>query len=238
VAAVVAGWAAPLSRFPPGSRASFLSSPHPHAVALDLAVQAAGLLAAPRSEGLPGRVEVAGETVVLPSWEEAERAGAIVPERRAGGAIVGEDQVSSEELTVAAERLEIPEPAGERDIVVLGGFAGSWPERLLLSWATVTGAALLCEPDAPSFVQTAIWARVTVFAGTAADLVRLRASLERDEAGFRIFRRGQRPPLGRLRAVVVTEGDLPDEERAFWAERGVPLTRIPAFAAERQERGI
>ena len=176
---------------------------------------------------------------MLPAWEEAERAGAARPERAGGGVIVGEVMASSEELVVAAERLDISKLAvGQRDVMVLGGFAGSWPERLLLSWATVTGAALLFEPDAPSFVQTAIWARVTVFAGTAADLVLLRVSLERDEAGFRIFRRRPRPPLGRLRAVVVTESDLPEEERAFWAERGVPLTRIPAFAAERQERGI
>lgn len=174
----------------------------------------------------------------LPPWEEAERLATAGPVRLGGGVIVGEGQVSSEELTTAAERLEVPESPRERDIMVLGGFAGSWPERLLLSWATVTGAALLCEPDPPSFVQTAVWARVTIFAGTAADLVLLRASLERDEAGFRIFGRRRRPPLGRLRAVVITEGDLPAEERAFWDERGVPVTRIHAFAAERQERGI
>lgn len=183
-------------------------------------------------------MEVAGEAVVLPSWEEAERAGTNAPERRAGGVLVEEAEVSSEELAAAAERLEIPETTGERDIVVLGGFAGRWPERLLLSWATVTGAALLFEPDAPSFVQTAVWARVTVFAGTAADLVLLRAAIERDEAGFRIFGRKRRRPLGRLRAVVVTEGDLPGEELAFWTERGVPVTRVPSFAAERQDRGI
>lgn len=174
----------------------------------------------------------------MPSWEEAERLGASAPERRAGGVLVAGTEVSSEDLVAATERLEIPAATEGRDIVVLGGFAGSWPERLLLSWATVTGAALLCEPDAPSFVQTAVWARVTVFAGTAADLVLLRATVERDEAGFRIFSRRRRPPLGRLRAVILTEGDLPAEERSFWAERGVPIRRIPGYAAERQERGI
>lgn len=236
---MVAGWASPLSRFPAGSRASFFSNPHPQAVALDLAVQVAGLVAAPLCEGLPGRVEVAGEAVPLPAWEEAERAGASAPERTGGGVVVGAAAVSSEELVAAAESLEIPQAeTGRRDIVVLGGFAGSWPERLLLSWATVTGAALLFEPDPPAYVQTAAWARVTVFAGTAADLVLLRATVERDEAGFRLFGRRRRLPFGRLRAVVVTAGDLPGEERAFWAERGVPVTRVPAFAAERQDRGI
>ena len=184
-------------------------------------------------------MEVAGEAVMLPSWEEAERSGAALPEHRTGGVVVGAAEISSEELIRAAERLEIPRAErGRRDVMVLGGCAGSWPERLLLSWATVTGAALLLEPDAPAFVQTAVWARVTVFAGTAADLVLLRAAVERDEAGFRIFGRKRRLPFGRLRAVAVTEGDLPVEERAFWRERGVLVTQIPGFAAERQERGI
>lgn len=237
----MAGWAAPLARFPAGARASFLYTPHPHAVALDLAVQAAGLIAVPLSEGQPGQVAVAGKAVALPSWEEAERGGADEPERLTqGGMVAGGIEISSEELAVAAERLEIPAVAtgDARDVLVLGGFAGSWPERLVLSWATVTGAALLFEPHAPSFVQTAVWARVTVFAGTAADLVLLRAAVERDEAAFRIFGRKRRRPLGRLRAVAVTAGDLPVEERSFWAERGVSITSIQGYAAERQERGI
>jgi hypothetical protein len=247
VASTVAGWAAPLSRFPAGARASFLYTPDPHAIALDLALQAAGLIAVPLSDGQQGRVAVAGETVALPSWEEAERAEATAPERLTQGGVVADAiQLSSEELAAAAERLEIPAVAAGRrnvrDILVLGGFAGSWSERLMLSWATVTGAALLLEPHAPSFVETAVWARVTVFAGTAADLVLLRAAVERDEAGFRIFHRKRRLPLGRLRAVAVTAGDLPAEEQSFWAERGVsvtrPVNRIGGYAAERQERGI
>jgi hypothetical protein len=254
VAATVAGWAAPLVRFPAGTRASFLYTPHPQAVALDLAVQAAGLIAVAEGlqgqqglQGPQGRVTVAGETVALPSWEEAERADAAGPERLTQGGVVADAiQLSSEELAAAAEHLEIPAVAAGRrdvrDILLLGGLAGSWPERLLLSWATVTGAALLFEPHAPSFVQTAVWARVTVFAGTAADLVLLRAAVERDETGFRIFRRKRRLPLGRLRAVAVTAGDLPAEERSFWAERGVSITwvttLIQGYAAERQERGI
>ncbi|HJX26680.1 MAG TPA: hypothetical protein VJ885_02115 [Thermoanaerobaculia bacterium] len=238
MAATVAGWAAPLARFPAGARASFLYTPHPQAVALDLAVQAAGLVAVPLAEGQQGRVDIAGEAVALPSWEEAERAGAPEPERLTRGGVVADgSEVSAEELAAAAERLEIP-AVGARDILVLGGFAGSWPERLLLSWGTVTGAALLFEPHAPSFVQTAVWARATVFAGTAADLVLLRAAVERDEAGFRVFGRKRRQPLGRLRAVAVTTGDLPAEERPFWSERGVLVTSVQGFAAERQERGI
>ncbi|HKH46522.1 MAG TPA: hypothetical protein VKM72_17810 [Thermoanaerobaculia bacterium] len=184
-----------------------------------------------------------GESVVLPSWEEAERAGAAQPppERLAcGGAVVRKAVLLQGDLIAAAKRVgrEIPElAAGRRHVLVLGGFAGDPAERALLAWATVAGAALLLEPEPMSYVPTAVWARPTVFAGTAADLVRLRAAAERDEAGFKIFRRRRRLPFGRLSAVLVTEGELPPEETAFWGERGVRVGRI-GFAAERQERGI
>lgn len=173
--------------------------------------------------------------VVLPSWEEAERAGAAAPaqERLAGGGVVvGETVLSPGDLAAAAERLgrKIPElPEGRRHVVVLGGFVGDPAERFLLSWATVTGAAILLEPEPASYVPTAVWARPTVFAGTAADLARLREAVERN----RLFLRKGRLPFGRLQAVLGTDGELPEEEKAFWEERGVK-----AFAAERQERGI
>lgn len=175
--------------------------------------------------------------MVLPSWEEAERGGvsAPAPERLVGGgAVVRGAALSQGDLAGAAERLrgEIPAlPDGRRHVLVLGGFAGDPAERTLLAWATIAGAALLLEPEPAHIVQTAVWARPTVFAGTAADLVRLRAAAERDEAGFRIFGRRRRLPFGRLRTILVMEGELPPEERTFWEERGV-------FAAERQERGI
>jgi hypothetical protein len=229
-AAVAAAWAAPLVRFPPGTRASFSYQTDFRSIVLDLAVQAAGLVPVPQEgrQGLQGRVEVDGESVVLSSWEEAERAGASAPapERMAGGG----------DLAVAAERIrrEIPEmPEGRRHVLVLGSFPGDPAERALLAWATAEGAALLLEPEPEHYVPTSIWARPTVFAGTGVDLTRLRVAVERDEAGFRLFGRRRRLPFGRLRAVLGTEGELPPEERAFWEERGVR-----AFAAERQERGI
>jgi hypothetical protein len=197
-------------------------------------VQAAGLVAAPvfqGQQGQQGRVEIGEESVVLPSWEEAECAGAAAPgpERLAsGGAVVGETVLSQQDLVAAAERLgqRIPElPEGRRHILVLSGFAGDPAERSLLSWATMAGAAVLLEPEPASYVPTSIWARPTVFAGAAADRLRLRETVERN--------RRRRLPFGRLRAVLGTEGELPEEEKAFWEERGVR-----AFAAERQERGI
>lgn len=186
-------------------------------------------------------MEIAGEAVMLPEWDEAERAGASepAPERLAGGGVVvqkaaGEAVLLQGDLLAAAERFgrEIPKlPAGRRHVVVLAGFAGDPAERALLSWATVTGAAVLLEPEPLHLAPAAVWARPTLFAGSAADLVRLRAAVEADEAGFKIFGRRRRLPFGRLCAVLATAGEMPPEEQAFWQERGV-------FAAERQERGI
>jgi hypothetical protein len=187
-------------------------------------------------------VEAAGEGLALPSWEEAERTGAAEPgpERlEAGGAMAGEAVLSQADLLAAAERFGygVPAlPAGRRDVAVLAGFPGEPAERAFLAWATLTGAAVLLEPEPSHLVPAAVWARSTLFAGPAADLVRLREAAEQDAAGFRIFGRRifgrrHRLPFGRLRAVLVTQGSLPGEERAFWEERGV-------FAAERQERGI
>ena len=174
--------------------------------------------------------------MVLPSWEEAARAGAAAPapERlTAGGVVVQGAVLSQGDLAAAAESLgrQIPGlPEGRRHIVVLGGFAGDPAERFLLSWATVTGAAILLEPEPAYYVPTAVWARPTVFAGTAADRARLREAVERD----RLFLRKGRLPFGRLRAILGVDGELPPEERVFWEERGVKTL----FAAERQERGI
>ena len=154
-----------------------------------------------------------GESVALPSWEEAERAGAAVPgpERLAGGGVVVGDAVLSQEgLMTAVERLgrEIPElPKGRRHVLVLGGFAGDPAERFLLAWATAAGAAILLEPEPAHYVPTAVWARPTIFAGTAADRARLREAIERDESGWKLFGRRRRLPFGRLGAVLATEGE-------------------------------
>jgi hypothetical protein len=244
---VAAGWAAAFARFPAGSRAAFVYHPHPESVVLDLALQGAGLVAVP--QGRPeqqeqpiqaGQVEIAGEAVRLPPWQVAEGAGAPVPdaERMAGGGVVvGEAVFSQEDLAAAAGRLGrgIPEmPVGRRHVLVLSGFAGDPAERFLLTWATRAGAALLLEPEPAQRVATAVWARPTVFAGTVEEILRLRAAVERDETGFRLFRRRRRLPFGRLRAVLATAGEMPPEETAFWEERGVRA----GYAAERQERGI
>lgn len=126
-------------------------------------------------------------------------------------------------------------PSVRREIFVLSGS----PEeplleepilRALLSWATVAGAALLIEPDPGCLVGTAVWARPTVFAGTAADLAGLRVAAERQERGRlrRLFRKRPGLPFGRLQTVLAIDpGPLPPAEDAFWRGRGVRVRFLP-----------
>ena len=135
--------------------------------------------------------------------------------------VQGPVELSQADLISMAEGLqrELP-PArpGEREILVLAGDLSDPAERTLLAWATVTGAALLLEPDRESLVGTAVWARPTIFAGTIAEVARLRQAVERE--GGRRWRRRSRLPFGRLRAVIRTD---PTDQATFWTDRGVKL---------------
>jgi hypothetical protein len=119
--------------------------------------------------------------------------------------------------------------AGEREIVVLGGPLEKSEERAMLSWATVTGAAVALEPEPGLRIATAAWVRPTVFHGTVEEIAGLRVWVEKGKR--------RRLPFGRLRTVLVAGGgEIGDE--AFWTERGVKLGRLNAIAAERRNRGI
>jgi hypothetical protein len=151
------------------------------------------------------------EHVSLPTWNPGKDAD--FPDRPAGGVMV-EREVTQEELIAAVDRLEI---GGEgRDIVVIGRAPERWADRLFLSWATVHGAAVLLAPDPSSLIGSAVWARPTVFHGTAAELRALRRAVEEEKPPFWDRRKG-RLPFGRLRVVLCEE---PFEEE-FWRERGV-----------------
>ena len=110
--------------------------------------------------------------------------------------------------------------AGEREIVVLGGPLEMPEERAMLSWATVTGAAVALEPSPGLRIATAAWVRPTVFHGTAEEMAVLRAWVAKKK------RRGL--PFGRLRTLLVTGGELGEKEAAFWREWGVKLGRVGA----------
>jgi hypothetical protein len=240
---------------PAGSRVEFLYTAEPDAVVLDLAIQAAGLVAVPVG-GPPTRALTPGPSPApsLPpspgegkktrrnsfsgsasSPGEGGREGTGEEGRGGegvGGAVVlrsGElIELSSAELIAMAERLgERIAPPGEREIVVLGGPLEDPDERAMLAWATVAGAAVVLEPNPSLRVATAAWVRPTVFHGTAAEIAALQKRMEKEARGR--FRRRPRLPLRRLRTILVTGPEaLRVEEEAFWSGRGVSVCRIAA----------
>ena len=136
--------------------------------------------------------------------------------------------VTQDELIAAAERLQQAIGGGEREIVVAGRAPESWPDRAFFSWATVAGAAVLLAPDPSSLIGSAVWARPTVFYGSAAELKALRQAVEQEKPPF-WERKAGRLPFGRLRVVLCDEA----VEEAFWRERGVrPELLDDIFAAD------
>lgn len=225
----MAAWAGPLAVLPPGTPTAFLWNPHPPAVALDLAIQAAGLVSVPvtdsaraRERGARAWAGPAGtagpeglEHVSLPSWDREAK----LPERPAGGVMV-ERVVTQEELVAAAERLRQAIGGGGREIVVAGRAPERWLDRALFAWATLAGAAVLLAPDPSSLIGSAVWARPTVFFGSAAELKALRQAVEQEKPPF-WDRKASRLPFARLRVVL---SDEPVEED-FWEGRGVRVER-------------
>lgn len=162
------------------------------------------------------------EHVSLPAWNPGKDAD--FPDRPAGGVMVErmvEREITQEELIAAVDRLEIG--GEEREIVVIGRAPERWADRVFFSWATVHGAAILLAPDPSSLIGSAIWARPTVFHGSAAELKALRRAVEEEKPPFWDRRKG-RLPLGRLRVILCEE--LAEEERHFWEGRGVRVAAL------------
>jgi len=257
VAARVASWSEALSSLPPGSRAAFANWPGPLSIALDLALQAAGLTSIPipaerLAAALAERraeiwVEPAGSEVQegaaglpryeLPAWTAEGPSGldpaGSPPEpallRLPGGVVLDDGrELSAAALVAAAEAIEGLLPADRRGREVLVSYRplADPVTRQLLAWATWRGAALLLEADRAAGPATAVWARPTLFHGSAGEIAVLRRAL-----GGRRFLRPFRPvrprlPFGRLHTILL-DGDLPEGERAFWEERGVRLVALP-----------
>jgi hypothetical protein len=105
-------------------------------------------------------------------------------------------------------------------------------DEALLSWALITGAALLLEPDPRAVAGSAAWARPTLVAAGAQPLAELVRWLRGREGrpGPRwlasLRRSRTRRPFGRLRLLVVLgPGRLPVDDVPFWADRGVAVLR-------------
>jgi hypothetical protein len=187
----------------------------------------AGASAAPAG-GDPG-VLVTGEA------HDAGEAGDAGAARDSGG--LGHWRwLSQAELLLAAAEVEsaIPAPSGrradspERQILVAGWPLQEWAGRLLAAWALAAGAALVVEADPARRLATVLWARPTVFHGTAAEVAALRVQVEavRKPRRWQRFRRVPAPPLGRLRTLFQREPPAA-EEAAFWRQRGARLLPLP-----------
>jgi hypothetical protein len=218
-------WREPLSALPAGARAGFPYAPRPEFVILDLAIQAAGRVSAPgERRDVDAWVEIADGKLDISAGSRSSG--------NAGGALVtvaGEPaEWTAAELVAAGERLQAEIGRSDhREIVVLGGALGDPVERTMLSWATLTGAAVVLEPDPALRAATAAWVRPTVFHGTPAEIADLRTRVKK--------KRGL--PFRRLRTVLVSGWQvLAPEDEAFWRGRGVRVARV--FAAERRNRGI
>jgi hypothetical protein len=137
--------------------------------------------------------------------------------------VVGDREVSQEELVTAAAAFQeaLAPGGGEREIAVIGRL-----DRVLLSWSTMYGSALLLAPSPESLVGSAVWARPTVFCGDASELSALRHAVEQEKPPF-WDRRKDRLPFGRLRTVLWSGDGPPEEERGFWESRGVLAGFLP-----------
>ena len=232
-----AAWAGHFAGRPPGSRVPFPYRPGPDSIALDLGIMGAGLVSAPVSGE---REQVADPEAPLPRPSSprpgGEGPGPEGPEANTGGAVVLIDGSSVEwtaaELMALAERVQAEiapaRRAGEREIVVLGGALEAPEERAMLSWATVTGAAVALEPAPELRIATAAWVRPTVFHGTAEEIAMLRGWAGKPKHGL---------PFGRLRTLLAAGDGIGEQEALYWRDLGVRVGRVP-LAAERHKHGI
>jgi hypothetical protein len=173
-------------------------------VILDLAIQAAGLAPAPNGKREDAFwIERRGLEIEISPCSHPSVSG-----------------WTDEETVAAAERLqrEIGE-TGKREIVVLGGPLEDPLERMMMAWATLTGAAVVLEPDPALRIATAAWARPTVFHGTPGEIADLRARVGKGRKG--------RLPFRRLRALVAA-GEIAEEEAELWRGRGVRVLPEPS----------
>jgi len=224
-------WASHLADRPPASRVEFPYRPSSESIALDLGILGAGLVSVPA-----GREGASTEPPSSPGGQGGrlgeEGRGDEGLLGREGGAVVliegSAVELSAGELMAMAERVQMeiapPRRAGEREIVVLGGALETPEERAMLSWATVTGAAVALEPAPELRIATAAWVRPTVFHGTAEEIAALRRWVEMKK------KRGL--PFGRLRTLLVAGGKLGEGEgEAYWRDLGVKMGRLPSLAA-------
>jgi hypothetical protein len=261
VADRVAFWRGPLAAaFPPAARLAFPDLPLPRAVALDLAIQAAGATAVPIHLsplpdfdlpaaltrlhadawlGAPPRPLPPGvRPFELPEPTPGGGPGR-GPGPAAGGVLVTSSspdprELAQADLLTAARVLQSALGSSrQREITVLAPPLAGEPARQLLAWATLAGAVLILEPEPAAVAATAAWARPTVFLGDPATIAILRRRLPGESRLSRLLRSSRPPalPFGRLHTLLVSGvTGLSLEDIAFWTARGVRVLPLPSLA--------
>jgi hypothetical protein len=138
----------------------------------------------------------------------------------------GETRIaSSSEIAAAGERFERPVAGtanrAAREIVVVGPPCRREIDRAFSDWAFRTGAACLFEPDPAARAATAAWGRVTIHAGSAAELAELEGRAWRAQ---KVPFSRSRLPFSRLHTVFCTDPEGLDRTATeSWRTWGVEI---------------
>lgn len=180
----------------------------------------------------------------VPAWARSRGEDSDWPEVVVGGGVrLDSEELDAHELLRRVEALDAKLPTvaprrflpAHRDVVVCCRSLAQAGERLILSWALSRGAAVALDASPDAWLDVIGWVRPTVLHGTADAIVEAGRELARVHRPWwrrllRMHSASKRlaPPLDRLRAIVVTEGErlpasLPDEESAAWESFGIRM---------------
>jgi hypothetical protein len=222
----IGGLAARLESFPKEARTGFPATAGLSSLLLDLAIRSTDRIAVPigpldaEPERDPELARLGAEVfAALPGFAPSRTLPTVeipdpftvsgaLPEGD-GGVLIEEDQAtriaSPEEIAAAGDRFErVPASAKRpaREIVVVGPPSRALIDRTFSDWAIRSGAACLFEPDSAARAATAAWGRVTIHAGSAAELAELAG---RAQSAQRVPLSRSRLPFGRLHLVFPTD---------------------------------
>lgn len=146
---------------------------------------------------------------------------------------------SAENLDLATGRLSAalrppPPGGGGRHVVLHWRSLEDVGERLLISWAVHSGAAIVLVPPSLGVLYALHWCRPTVLQGTSSELARLAGELE--ELDGPLAGRKQRRRFRRLEAVVVLDEPAEVEAHERWRCLGAVLVSLPELVGSGRNR--